>query len=601
MRARVLDLALALTSVLALAGAGAQQPGGAQGGGYVYDLYQGATVIGQVGAAFGAGETGHVSEGWTVIGTVIDISDRLATNPDGSAVAYLVEGTFQGVQFSIEAEFDATGVGLRLEQFGVQQDLRLGSAEALYVIDNNLIDGIQVAVWHALGSGADEVVLAAIVPQTASLGEFRLQRHERLEAIAWQGATLQATRLDAALSVAGQVVGMTIWADERGDILVLEQPLGAIRFVRRAQEGAAGAAVADPAASSSGTEARVAPDPLTSAAALLAQTATCAYEREVTVGSTGETLAGVLTLPAAPRGADLERGVPALLLLPGSGGVDIDGNAQPVIANAGYRQLAYSLGCHGYAVLRVAKLGIPPSTGDGNAVTVSTYAQNTADWLARLAAEPGIDGDRLGLMGHSEGGLVALFAIANRLADPQALVLLAAPGRGMAAILEEQLAASLQRAGGSAAEIQAIREETRVAVAALQRVDGHVLELSAELADNRVAALFAHAAGLMRSELELQPDGLMRVVRALGRPDPRRVLIVQGAKDVQIILEDAELLAAAAPEATLLVLPDMTHNLYDFAGPADIGLMPGPDTAISDTLVRSLVTFLDGHLRVPDR
>lgn len=596
----MLNLALVLISALALAGAGAQQPGGAQGGGYVYDLYQGPTVIGQVGAAFDTGETGHVSEGWTVIGTVIDIRDRLVTNPDGSAVAYLVEGTFQGVQFSIEAEFDAAGVDLRLEQLGVQQDLRLASAEALYVIDNNLIDGIQVAVWHALGSGADEVVLAAIVPQTASLGALRLQRHEPLETIAWQGATLQATRLEAALSVAGQVVGMTIWVDERGDILMLEQPLGAIRFVRRAQEGAPGAATVDPT-EASGSEPRVALDPLTSAAALLAETAACVDEREVTVDSTGETLAGVLTLPVAPRGADAERGAPALLLLPGSGSVDVDGNAQPVIANAGYRQLAYSLGCHGYAVLRVAKLGIPPSTGDGNAVTVRTYAQNTADWLALLAAEPGIDGDRLGLMGHSEGGLVALFAIANRLADPQALVLLAAPGRGMAAILEEQLAASLRRAGGSAAEIEAIREETRVAVEALRQVEGQVLELSGELADNRVAALFAHAAGLMRSELELQPDGLMRVIRALGRPELRRVLIVQGAKDVQITLEDAELLAAVAPEATLLVLPDMTHNLYDFAGPADIGLMPGPDTAISDTLVRSLVTFLDGHLRVPGR
>src|SRR5690606_17619277 len=140
---------------------------------------------------------------------------------------------------------------------------------------------------------------------------------------------------------------------------------------------------------------------------------------------------------------------PTLLVLPGSGAVDLAGNALPIIRNSGLEQLAFALGCHGYGVLRVAKLGIPPSTGDGNAVTLDTYAQNTADWLALLASHPGVDPRRLGLIGHSEGGLIALYAAATGLVDPAVLVLIAAPGRPMDVLLEEQLIARAAEGGAT--------------------------------------------------------------------------------------------------------------------------------------------------------
>lgn len=67
------------------------------------------------------------------------------------------------------------------------------------------------------------------------------------------------------------------------------------------------------------------------------------------------------------------------MVLPGSGAVDLAGNALPIIGNSGLEQLAHALGCRGYGVLRVAKLGIPPSTGDGNAVTPDADAGAGAD------------------------------------------------------------------------------------------------------------------------------------------------------------------------------------------------------------------------------
>lgn len=553
---------------------------------HVYDLYLGAAVIGEVGVSAALVDGGFSLQGWSVISPNVDVRSALLTDASGAATGYRVEGEIQGVRFEVTAAFDAFGVDLSVTQMGATQTLRLASDEPLYVVDNNLIDGVQAAVTEALRAPAETLRVAAIVPQVAALGSLQI-RPGAVEPLTWRGGTVAARRLEAVLEVAGQPVGMQIWVDDAGDILVLRQPQAGIEFVRRL------------ATAEDEQRARELPtaSPLTSAAALLEERATCVEEREVSVRSTGATLAGVLTLPSAPRGSDGERGAPALLLLPGSGAVDVDGNSLPVIANSGYRQLAYSLGCQGYAVLRIAKLGIPPSTGDGNAVTLDTYADNTEAWLGLLAQQPEIDGGRLGLMGHSEGGLVALYAIASGRAAPQALVLLAAPGRNIADIVEEQVVASVRRAGGSAREAEEIRQETREAMEALRTVEGTALELSGALAQNRIAALFAHAAGLMRSQLEVQPDELLAAIVATGALEPRRAVIVQGVKDLQITLEDSGRLAAAAPAATLLALPDMTHNLFDVAGPAELGLVPGPDTPISDTLLRALTSFLAGSLR----
>ena len=201
--------------------------------------------------------------------------------------------------------------------------------------------------------------------------------------------------------------------------------------------------------------------------------------------STGETLVGRLTLPVA---ATAEGGAPAptLLLLPGSGAVDMDGNALPFITNAMYKQLAFELACNGYGLLRVAKLGIAPSSGDGNAVTLATYAQNAADWLALLAEQPGVDPNRLGLIGHSEGGLISLYTVAEGYAAPAVVVLLASPG-GRSTVLRAAagLLHALRHHRHSSDRTGAAADE---AIAAIHNVEGTALVLEGDLAENQIAA-----------------------------------------------------------------------------------------------------------------
>ena len=55
---------------------------------------------------------------------------------------------------------------------------------------------------------------------------------------------------------------------------------------------------------------------------------------------------------------------------------------------------------------------------------------------------------------------------------------------------------------------------------------------------------------------------------------------------------------SALPHATLLEMPDLTHNLVDTRGPAEEKLLPLPDDVVSPTLVQAIATALHGSLKL---
>jgi len=151
----------------------------------------------------------------------------------------------------------------------------------------------------------------------------------------------------------------------------------------------------------------------------------------------GTSLAGTLTLP---RG---QGPFAAAILLAGSGPLDRDE------ADSGHRPfliLADHLTRKGIAVLRYDKRGIGKSTGNYDNATTADFASDAEAALAFLKSRKQIDARKIGIIGHSEGALIAPM-LASRSSDVAWIVMLAGPATSgeQTMLLQSDL---ITRAGG---------------------------------------------------------------------------------------------------------------------------------------------------------
>ena len=139
---------------------------------------------------------------------------------------------------------------------------------------------------------------------------------------------------------------------------------------------------------------------------------------EVRFRGDGVELAGTLTLPPGPGP------FPAVALLSGSGAQNRDGE---LMGHRPFLVLADHLTRRGIAVLRADDRGVGGSEGNLAQATSSDLAGDALAAVRYLRSRREVAWRRIGLLGHSEGGLVAPLA-ASRSSDVRFLVLLAAPG-----------------------------------------------------------------------------------------------------------------------------------------------------------------------------
>jgi len=279
-------------------------------------------------------------------------------------------------------------------------------------------------------------------------------------------------------------------------------------------------------------------------------------------------LAGTLLLPDGPGPH------PTLILLPGSGPVDRDGNL-PGLVNNGLRLLAEDLAERGIATLRADKRGVGAShtaAPDEASLRLDTYVDDTVHWMRALGGDPAIA--RVGLLGHSEGAVIATLAAQRAAADR--LVLVAGAGSPAGPAILRQLAA-----GGTPPELVTA---ARGIVARLLRGEA-VMEVPPELA------------GLFRPSVQpYLTSWLLRDPAAELAPVRCPVLVVQGAADLQIQVSDARLLAASRPGAGLLLVPAMNHVLKAPAGgrAANLAAYADPDLPLAAGLVEGIARFVLG-------
>jgi alpha-beta hydrolase superfamily lysophospholipase len=186
----------------------------------------------------------------------------------------------------------------------------------------------------------------------------------------------------------------------------------------------------------------------------------------------------------------------------------------------------------------------------------------TGDAIAafhRLQATPGIDIGRIGILGHSEGGLVALTAaqvLGRETLPPAALILIATPGRAVASVVREQLALAFLDMKLSPQESETLYSASDEITAAIIRTGTVPAAVPA-----RLSHLYPHYLGaFLRSLFSLDPPAF-----AFGFSGP--VLVVNGAEDRQVsAARDAEGLRealAARPVGAhaVMIAPGAAHDL----------------------------------------
>jgi uncharacterized protein len=287
------------------------------------------------------------------------------------------------------------------------------------------------------------------------------------------------------------------------------------------------------------------------------------------------TLAGTLTVPEG-KGP-----FPAVILVSGSGPQDRD---EMIMGHRPFWVLADHLSRKGIAVLRYDDRGTAESTGDFGTSTTEDFAKDARGALAYLRKDARVDPKRMGIVGHSEGALVATMLAATD--EPLAqVVLMAGPGVPGDEIIESQtraigLASGMPEGVGDRdklkALMQAIKEE-----ASPEKIN----ELIKQASKSKAGAVHEEAATQRGDGSKAQEDpeseALMATYKMFDSPwfrfflkyDPRvdlkrakcPVLAVIGEKDLQVLVDvnlpEIEKAVAEAPAkgSKCVRMPGLNH------------------------------------------
>jgi pimeloyl-ACP methyl ester carboxylesterase len=272
-------------------------------------------------------------------------------------------------------------------------------------------------------------------------------------------------------------------------------------------------------------------------------------------------LAGTLTMPVG-KGP-----FPAVLLITGSGLQDRD---ETVFGHKPFLVWADTLTRRGIAVLRVDDRQTGGSTGDVRTATSQDFAGDVGAGVAFLRSRREIDPRRIGLMGHSEGAIIAPIVAAR---DPAIgfIVMLAGSGEpGEALMLHQKRLIETASGLAPAAVRQSGQRMQRLYDAVKDAPD----QASADAALRDTWRSFASEDGGPATDV---PPQLLVVaspwMRWFIRHDPRPalaavhcpVLAVGGSKDLQVPadtnLPGIKTALRANPDATVVELPGLNHLL----------------------------------------
>lgn len=276
----------------------------------------------------------------------------------------------------------------------------------------------------------------------------------------------------------------------------------------------------------------------------------------------------------------LAQGTPAVLIVPGSGPTDRDGNSPLGITAQTYKLLAEALAQRGIASVRIDKRGMFGSAAavpDPNDVTVDDYVADIESWADTISQAS--RGQCVWLLGHSEGGLMTMAAAAKDPSRYCGLLLVASVARNLGDVLRAQLAANPANAP------------------LLPEIDAIIAKLK--------AGESVPAAGMNPALVLLFAPQVQSFLGSVFRQEPAEliaahdlpVLILNGTADLQTPAADARALASARPDATLVIVERVNHVLKqvpDDTRAANLATYADPDLPLAPGVVDAIVEVVTG-------
>lgn len=540
--------ALALAAPLALSAQQLPPPALQEPGATSFTIFLRGTPIGTEQIALTRG-----ADGWTIVS-----SGRLAAPVDVMArrmqVRYAanwrpleltLDGTVKGLAQTVRTVVEGTTAKSDVVSSGqTTQKSDTIDANALLILPNSFFGPYEALALRLKTAAAGSDIPVYGVP----LFSFNVRVGESSpEQIQTTARLVNARRTRVTLQLPGAPIDAEIWADDAGRLIRVSMPAQSLEVVRE-----------DIAAVSSRSVPISRPN-----------------DEKVNIPSNGFSLAGTLSRPAqagAPR-------LLAVVLVGGSGPTDRDGLAYgiPLLG-----QIAGALADAGFLVVRYDKRGIGQSGGRAEAAALADYADDVRAAVKLLSSRKDVDPKRIAVIGHSEGGFVALLAAAKD-THIAAVGLIATPGITGSDIVLAQQQRLLNRSKMSVEEKQAkVDEQKRI-----------------------------HEAVITGKGLELLPPGVRRAVdnaefQSLLTSDPAKImprvrqplLIVQGERDTEVEPHNADRLETLArtrknaPPVDVVKVPGINHLLV----PATTGELDEyftlTDKHVSQSVTQALVTWL---------
>ncbi|HXQ09550.1 MAG TPA: alpha/beta fold hydrolase [Caulobacteraceae bacterium] len=270
---------------------------------------------------------------------------------------------------------------------------------------------------------------------------------------------------------------------------------------------------------------------------------------------------------------------PVVLIVPGSGPTDRDGDDPLGVKAAPYRLLAEALAVDDIASARIDKRGMfasAPAVKSPDQVTIGDYASDVHAWIASLKATTGAP--CIWVLGHSEGALVAE-AAAQRPEGICGIILVSGMGRRFGDVIAEQLKDNPANAP--------ILPEALAALAKLE-AGQHV-----DAASMNPALLPLFRPSVQDYLVDLMAQDPVKLLAAYAGP----VLVMQGTTDLQVSVEDAQMLAHARPGVELVLLQGVNHVLK--VAPADrtanIATYADPSLPLAPGVADAVAAFVKAH------